>query len=113
MIGPFFLVPSPGRGGVGDGLRRLCILFVYVTSVAGYKGNLTEHVLIMVLCLVFTVTSFFGFLYLLLWQTYVLRADVILNSIQIAFIGLEVIFGIVCIIVFARYSNISFLLSFF
>jgi len=60
--------------------------------------------------LVFTVTSFFGFLYLLLWQTYVLRADVILNSIQITFIGLEIIFSIICIIVFARYSSIMFLL---
>ena len=55
-----------------------------------------------VLSLIFTIASFFGFLYLLLWQTYVLRADVILNSIEIGFIGLEIIFGIVCIVVFAR-----------
>ena len=72
---------------------------------AGYKGNLTEHVLIVAMSLIFTVTSFFGFLYLLLWQTYVLRADVILNSIQIAFICLEIIFSIICIIVFARYHD--------
>ena len=61
----------------------------------------------MAMSVIFTVTSFFGFLYLLLWQTYVLRADVILNSIEIAFIGLEVIFSIVCIIVFSRYINSS------
>jgi len=72
--------------------------------ISGYKGNLTEHVLTVAVSLIFTITSLFGFLYLLLWQTYVLRIDVILNSIEIVFIGLEVIFGIICIIVFARYT---------
>jgi len=116
---PDCLMPNDGGGTkiillYQNGHNKLLIvLYVCLTFIAGYKGNLTEHVLIMVLCLVFTVTSFFGFLYLLLWQTYVLRADVILNSIQITFIGLEVIFGIVCIIMFARYSSISVLLSFF
>jgi len=85
-------------------------VLICLTFIAGYKGNLTEHVLTVVMSLVFTITSFFGFLYLLLWQTYVLRADVILNSIEIVFIGLEVVFSIVCIIVFSRYSYISILL---
>jgi len=55
---------------------------------------------------IFTITSFFGFLYLLLWQSYVLRADVILNSIQIVFIALEMILSIVCIVVFSRYNYV-------
>jgi len=86
------------------------LLLFCLTFFAGYKGNLTEHVLALIMSLIFTITSLFGFLYLLLWQTYVLRADVILNSVEIAFIGLEVIFGIVCVIKFARYSCISILL---
>jgi len=83
-----------------------------LTFIAGYKGNLTEHVLTVVMSLVFTITSLIGFIYLLLWQTYVLRVDVILNSIEIAFICLEIIFCIVCIIVFSRYicSYITILL---
>jgi len=84
---------------------------ICVTFIAGYKGNLMEHVLTLVMSLVFTITSFVGFLYLLLWQTYVLRADVILTSIEIVFIGLETIFCIVCIIVFSRYTcTVMFLL---
>jgi len=60
----------------------------------------------MALSVIFTITAFFGFLYLLIWQTYVLRADVILHSIEIAFIGLELIFSVICIIVFSRYKYI-------
>jgi transmembrane protein 216 len=68
----------------------------------GYKGNLIESIPITVTSLIFTIVSFFGVLYLLIWQTYVLRADVILTAIEIAFIGLEFILAIICVILFAR-----------
>ena len=70
--------------------------------VSGQKGNLTERTIGVILSLLFTLPSLFGVLYLLLWQTYVLRAEVILIAIELAFMGFELIFGLVSVIVFAR-----------
>merc|ERR1711860_225523 len=44
----------------------------------GKKGNLTEQI--------------GGVLFFWLWQTYVLRVEVVLAALQVAFIGLEVVF---------------------
>ena len=70
--------------------------------VAGKKGNLTEQIVGVVISVVLSIPALFGALFLLLWQTYVLRVEVILSGIQIAFIGLQLIFGIISIITFAR-----------
>ena len=67
------------------------------------KGNLTERVVAVVLSLVITVPAVFGNIYLLIWQTYVLRVEVILNAIQLSFMGLELLFGIISCITFARF----------
>lgn len=52
--------------------------------------------------IVLSIPAVLGTLYLILWQTYVLRVDVILAAIQAAFIGLELVFGIISMITFAR-----------
>ncbi|XP_041354806.1 transmembrane protein 216-like [Gigantopelta aegis] len=67
----------------------------------GGKGNLTENALSVISCLLFTLPALFGTLFILLWQTYVLRIEVILAAIQLAFIGLELIFSIIACITFA------------
>ncbi|KAL5010936.1 hypothetical protein ScPMuIL_013241 [Solemya velum] len=77
------------------GLEALRIFFAR-------KGNLTERIVGVVISILLSIPSLLGVLFLLLWQTYVLRVDVILASIQIAFIGLELVFGIISIITFAR-----------
>ena len=69
---------------------------------SGQKGNLTERLLAVGLSLALSVPSLFGVLYLLVWQTYVLRIEVILAAIQIAFLGLQFIFGIISVVTFAR-----------
>ncbi|XP_014664689.1 PREDICTED: transmembrane protein 216-like [Priapulus caudatus] len=68
----------------------------------GQKGNLTERGMAVGLSLVLSMATLVGFLYLTLWQTYVLRLEVILTGIGLAFIGLELIFGLISIISFAR-----------
>ncbi|XP_076466464.1 transmembrane protein 216-like isoform X2 [Babylonia areolata] len=68
----------------------------------GKKGNLTEQIVGVVISVLLSIPSLLGALFLLLWQTYVLRVEVILSGIQIAFIGLELVFGIISIITFAR-----------
>lgn len=55
-----------------------------------------------IVSILLSVPALLGAIFYLYWQTYVTRADVILASIQIAFIGLELLFGIISIITFAR-----------
>lgn len=69
---------------------------------SGQKGNLTERSLAVAICLVFSVVSAIGAIYFLLWQTYVLRSEVILVAIELVFIGFEVIFSIISMVTFAR-----------
>ncbi|XP_022294102.1 transmembrane protein 216-like [Crassostrea virginica] len=66
------------------------------------KGNLTERIMGVLVSIVLSIPAVLGTLYLILWQTYVLRVDVILAAIQAAFIGLELVFGIISMITFAR-----------
>ncbi|KAK3734948.1 hypothetical protein RRG08_038972 [Elysia crispata] len=68
----------------------------------GRRGNLTEQILGVLVCVILSVASVFGVLFVLLWQTYVLRVEVILAAIQLFFIGTEIIFGIISIITFAK-----------
>lgn len=74
----------------------------FIRMFMGMKGNLTERVVSVVVSLLLTLPSIFGCLYLIIWQTYVLRLEVIINSVQLAFIALEVLFGIISFITFAR-----------
>ncbi len=55
-----------------------------------------------IMSIVISIPSLLGTIYLLIWQTYVLRIEVILSAIQITFIGLEFVFAIVSVITFAR-----------
>lgn len=66
------------------------------------KGNLTERIVGVLVSILLSIPAVLGALYLILWQTYVLRVDVILASIQVVLIGLELIFGIISMITFAR-----------
>ncbi|XP_056349982.1 transmembrane protein 80 isoform X1 [Oenanthe melanoleuca] len=55
----------------------------------GFKGNLTEAEAPLGLSLGLTVGSVVLCVYLLLWQTYVLWADVLLNAVLLSTYGLE------------------------
>jgi transmembrane protein 216 len=84
-------------------LRAVDLPFSHsLSNFAGRKGNLTERSLAVAICLVFSLVGALGAIYYLLWQTYVLRCEVILVAIQLVFIGFEVIFSIVSMVTFAR-----------
>ncbi|RNA18720.1 transmembrane protein -like [Brachionus plicatilis] len=69
------------------------------------KGNLTERIFGIVVSIILTAPCVGGSLYLLIWQHYVLRVELIINAIQLVFILLEFILEIIAIIVFARTSS--------
>lgn len=65
-------------------------------------GNKTEAIasLVWALCLAAPIVVFHA--YMLRLQVYVLRLDQIINGIGIAFVGAEVVFSIITIIIFVR-----------
>ncbi|CAG5131564.1 unnamed protein product [Candidula unifasciata] len=71
----------------------------------GQKGNLTEQIVGVLVCVILSIPTVFGVLFYLLWQTYVLRVEIILTAIQLFFIGMEFILSIISIITFAKGSQ--------
>ncbi|XP_069713422.1 transmembrane protein 80 isoform X2 [Phaenicophaeus curvirostris] len=68
----------------------------------GSKGNLTEEEAPLGLSLVTTVGSAILSVYFLVWQTYVLKADVILNAVLLVAYGLESVLKVTAIAAFVR-----------
>ncbi|XP_009949753.1 PREDICTED: transmembrane protein 80-like [Leptosomus discolor] len=66
----------------------------------GSRGNLTEEEAPLGLSLVITVGSVILSVYFLVWQTYVLKADVIINAVLLLTYGLESIFKVMAIAAF-------------
>ncbi|PKU31913.1 transmembrane protein 80 [Limosa lapponica baueri] len=66
----------------------------------GSKGNLTEEEAPLGLSLALTVGSVMLSVYFLVWQTYVLRADVVLNAVLLFTYGLESVLKVVAIAAF-------------
>ncbi|CAL4084168.1 unnamed protein product, partial [Meganyctiphanes norvegica] len=75
-----------------------------IRIVLGKRGNLTERLMGITLAIIFTVPSVLTLLYLLLWQTYVLRIEMILVSIELGFHSLELVFAILTIIRLSKSS---------
>eukprot|EP01137_Pigoraptor_chileana_P014964 Opistho-2@70269 len=68
------------------------------------KGNLTERKVPILASILLAIPVLFTFLFFLLWQTYVLRLEQIVNYIGLAFLGIEFIFCITTVITFVRLS---------
>ncbi|XP_064309161.1 transmembrane protein 80 [Phalacrocorax carbo] len=83
----------------------LALLFIMAVLEAprlylGSKGNLTEEEAPLGLSLVITVGSVILSAYFLAWQTYVLKADVIINAVLLFTYGLESVLKVVAIAAF-------------
>ncbi|XP_038049006.1 transmembrane protein 216-like [Patiria miniata] len=97
------LLPYPGANFAAEAVILIFMAGIeYVRLFLGKKGNLTEKIIHLGVSLgIGLATLFFG-LYLFLWQTYVLRIELILVAIEMAFLFFEAIFGLIAIITFAR-----------
>ncbi|RDD45722.1 Transmembrane protein 216 [Trichoplax sp. H2] len=71
----------------------------------GQKGNLTERKINLLVSIALSIPITFCLLFLLLWQTYVLRAELITCGIQLAFIAIEAVFSIIAVLTFQRYES--------
>ncbi|EKX52169.1 hypothetical protein GUITHDRAFT_150704 [Guillardia theta CCMP2712] len=86
---------------------EIILLFVYIVVEAcrlfiGSKGNKTENWPMILMLIILSCFSALANVFYINFQTYVLRLDLIFNSISFAFVGLEIIFGIFSIVRFAK-----------
>ncbi|KAM6133363.1 transmembrane protein 80 [Phoenicopterus ruber ruber] len=83
-----------------DVVRRNQRLISAFCFLRGSKGNLTEEEAPLGLSLVITVGSVILSVYFLVWQTYVLKADVIINAVLLFTYGLESVLKVIAIAAF-------------
>ncbi|MGH0151898.1 UNVERIFIED_CONTAM: hypothetical protein FKN15_042604 [Acipenser sinensis] len=89
----------------------LALLFIMAILEAirlylGVRGNLKEEEVSVGISLALTVGSMLLSVYFMVWQTYVLRADVIIGAVLLVIYSLEAILDVTAIAAFAR-SDIS------
>lgn len=83
-----------------DIVRRNQRLIAAFCFLQGSKGNLTEEEAPLGLSLVITVGSVILSVYFLVWQTYVLKADIIINAVLLFTYGLESVLKVIAIAAF-------------
>eukprot|EP00112_Aurelia_sp_Birch-Aquarium-sp1_P007392 Seg1804.6 transcript_id=Seg1804.6/GoldUCD/mRNA.D3Y31 product="Transmembrane protein 216" protein_id=Seg1804.6/GoldUCD/D3Y31 len=88
------ILPYPNQGGILALEIILLFLLAALESLRvffGYKGNLAERKISLVYSIILSIPVIVALLYLILWQTYVLRIEIILCSLVLIFVGFEVI----------------------
>ncbi|XP_037068149.1 transmembrane protein 216-like [Pollicipes pollicipes] len=66
------------------------------------RGNLTQRALPLGVAALLTVPAALAVCYFLLWQTYVLRLEVVLCATQLCFMAAETVCAVICMVAFAR-----------
>ncbi|KAL6447011.1 hypothetical protein ACFW04_001403 [Cataglyphis niger] len=99
--------PSPGTNKT---LTEFALLFFLMATEGGRiylgrKGNLTERGIPILIGIVLTVPSMLATLYFLLWQSRVLKLEMILCSIQLVLLTSEMVIAIMCLIAIFRPRN--------
>lgn len=97
-------LPSPGTTKT---VTEFALLFFLMATEGGRiylgrKGNLTERGIPILIGIVLTIPSILATLYFLLWQSRVLRLEVILCSIQLVLLISEVVIAVMCLIAIYR-----------
>ncbi|XP_031563464.1 transmembrane protein 216-like [Actinia tenebrosa] len=104
------ILPYPSMAGTLTVEILLVLLLAFIESVRlffGYKGNLSERSMALIVSMILAIPTLFIELFILLWQTYVLRLEVILVAIQLVLLALEVILSIATMFTFQKYSSMQ------
>ena len=97
------ILPYP----VGNWISEL-LLLVFLSGceasriLLAKKGNLTARTLSSTVSLLLALPCILAVVYMLVWQTYILKIEVILCATMLVFQGLHVFFGILVTITFIR-----------
>lgn len=101
-------LPYPGSYMTCDIIIiSLGFLLEYFRIDLSRTGNLTERQIPIVASIILGLTSILGSVYILLWQTYVLRIELILSIIQLVFQGLEISSSCILLIGFHKKSTLT------
>ncbi|XP_035266614.1 transmembrane protein 216 isoform X2 [Anguilla anguilla] len=97
------LLPYPRANLILD----IVLLFLYLGLEVlrlfyGWKGNLCERSLALMLSVAVLVPCAVLCVYYLLLQTFVLRLELVLNAIQLCFYSLELLLSLITISAFSR-----------
>ena len=96
------IYPSQGQVA-GEIILMICVFFFdSLRLVLGSIANRTENILLAVFTIVLTVAILFGYLYFIVWQLFVIRAELIMSVIGLACSGISIAFLILSIAFFAR-----------
>nr|CAH7761201.1 unnamed protein product [Callosobruchus chinensis] len=79
--------------GVLFGVCFIEILRVILAS----RGNLTEKKWPVIVALLLTVPSLLGVVYLMVWQSEILRFEYIICALQLGFCTAEIVTGVLCL----------------
>ncbi|XP_046385391.1 transmembrane protein 216-like isoform X1 [Ischnura elegans] len=96
-------LPYPESALATDMTVLLLLFLVEALRITlGRNGNLTERNGPLLASLGLLIPSLLGVLHILLWQTYVLRLEVVLASLQLAIMACEVTAAFLCVMSFSR-----------
>ncbi|XP_057312833.1 transmembrane protein 216-like [Hydractinia symbiolongicarpus] len=102
------MLPFPDVGGT-LALEIILLFFIAVIEgfrlFFGYKGNLGERKQTLIWSVILALPILVSQLYMMLWQTYVLRAEVILCAILFIMVSLEVLLSAATIWTFQRHES--------
>ncbi|KAM9376058.1 transmembrane protein 80-like [Pholidichthys leucotaenia] len=104
IIHKSLVLPYPDDALVCD----VCLLFLlaaleFLHLFTGVKGNLTESERYILSSLILSGTAILLTIYFLVWQTYVMRVDVIISSILLVLYGLD---GVLSFSTLARFASV-------
>lgn len=88
------ILPFPNQNGILAMEIILLFLLAALESLRlffGYKGNLAERKISLIYSVFLAIPVILTELYFILWQTYVLRIEVIVCSVALIFVGVEII----------------------
>nr|XP_047122529.1 transmembrane protein 216 isoform X2 [Hydra vulgaris] len=102
------ILPYPDNGGT---LTTEIVLLAFLGIIEtfriffGYKGNLGERKQTLTWSVVLAIPILVSQFYLIFWQTYILRIEVVLCGILLVMVILEVILSFACIWSFQRHES--------
>ena len=96
----------PNQGYVaGEVILMISVFFIdFFRILLGSISNRTESISLSIFTIIATIAIFFGYLYFIVWQLFVIRAELIMNIALLVFTGIGLIFLILIIVFFARPS---------
>lgn len=98
----------PNQGLIaGEIILMLAVFFLdHLRILLGSISNRTESIVLSAITIVLTLAIFIGYLYFVVWQLFVVRAELIMSIIALFFTASGIVFLILCIVFFARPSPI-------